>query len=234
LETIDCIAFGTHPDDAELFCSGLLIKLKKQGYSTAIIDLTRGELSTNGTPAVRHAETQVATEILKLDSRKNIGIPDGNIENNEKNRTLVIRHIRTEKPKVCLIPYWNDRHPDHVAASQLINKAIFQSGLKKIETNQKEYRPKIVLYYMLHNVFKPKFIIDISEEIENKMAAIKSYKSQFYVEEDKESTYINNPDFIESIYVRSQFYGRQIGCKFGEPYYFDGMLKIDNIMQFFT
>lgn len=232
---VDCLSFGAHPDDVELFCSGLLLKLKAQGYKTGAIDLTQGELSTNGDVVSRQKETKKATAILQLDYRYNAGIEDGNIENSSKNRMDIIRIIRNIRPYLCLIPYWEDRHPDHRAASLILRDSIFYSGLKKIITDQKEYRPNTILYYMLHKTFIPTFIVDITEEMKTKMTAIRAYKSQFELSSDSdETTFINRPDFLESITTRDQFYGQKIGCKYGEPYFFDGSLKIDNIMQIFT
>jgi bacillithiol biosynthesis deacetylase BshB1 len=235
LDKVDCLAFGAHPDDVELFCSGLLLKLKAQGYKTGVIDLTQGELSTNGDVESRQIEAKRAAEILQLDYRANVGIEDGNIENSQKNRMAIIRLIRKIRPYICLIPFWEDRHPDHRAASLILRDSIFYSGLKKIITDQKEYRPITILYYMLHKTFIPSFIIDITEEMETKMTTIRVYKSQFELSSGiSETTFINRPDFLETIGTRAQFYGQKIGCKYGEPYFFDGSLKIDNIMQIFT
>jgi bacillithiol biosynthesis deacetylase BshB1 len=235
LKNIDCLAFSPHPDDAELFCSGLLLKLKSQGYRTAIVDLTRGELSTNGDLKTREKETKEATRILKIDNRINLKLTDGNIKNNMKNRLILIQVIRMMHPQICLIPYWHDRHPDHVAAASIVKDAIFYSGLKKIKTDQETFRPTTVLYYMLHYIFNPTFIVNISDEMEKKLAAINAYRSQFNLETHKSNqTYINSPEFLETISTRAKFYGQQIGCQYGEPYYYHGAIKIDNIMQFFA
>ena len=235
MKKVDCLAFGAHPDDVELFCSGLLIKLQKQGYSTGIIDLTEGELSTNGTIETRELEAKKAAEILQVTSRKNLKIPDGNIENSNQNRIEIIRQLREFRPQLVLQPFWEDRHPDHVAASQIITEACFYSGLQKIETNQKPYRPKTVLYYMMHTIFTPSLVVDISDEMDTKIKAIKIYQSQFVQSSKKNTeTYINKPEFFDSIVNRAKFYGYEIKTQFGEPYYFEGLLKIDNIMNLFS
>lgn len=232
---IDCLAFSPHPDDAELFCGGLLLKLKNQGYSTAIVDLTRGELSTNGNPDLRLQEAEKASEILQLDHRKNLQIPDGNIDNTLINRKLVIEVTRELRPQICLIPYWRDRHPDHVAASVLLQQALFYSGLQKINTGLKEYRPKVLLYYMMHHEFEPSFVVDISSVMGLKVDAIMAYQSQFSSEGDTETeTYINRPEFLNSLQIRAAWFGQQCGVKFAEPFYYPGRLKIDNILQFFA
>lgn len=235
MKKIDCLAFGAHPDDVELFCSGLLAKLYKQNYSTAIIDLTRGELSTNGNLETRELESTKAAEILQISIRTNLEFEDGNIENSQANRIEIIKKIREYKPDFTIVPYWKDRHPDHVAASKIITDSCFYSGLQKIDTNQDPHRPKIILYYMMHTEFEPSFIVDISEEMDLKVEAIKSYKSQFNFSEEKNSkTYINKPEFFDSIINRAKFYGYQINTKFGEPYFYNGILRIDNLMEFFA
>jgi bacillithiol biosynthesis deacetylase BshB1 len=232
---IDCLAFGAHPDDVELFCCGVLIKLKKQGYSTGIVDITQGELSTNGDIKSRQIESDKASKLLDLDFRENLNLSDGNIENTLKNRRSVIRLIRKVRPKICLLPYWQDRHPDHVAASILLKEAIFYSGLKKIETNQEAYRPGTILYYMLHWVFEPSFIVNISQEFERKIEVIKAYSSQFSKrDEGVTQTYINIPKFLESLETRARFFGQQINQSYGEPFYYEGKLNIENVIQFFA
>lgn len=235
MKKIDCLAFGPHPDDVELFCSGVLIKSKKQGFTIAVADLTQGELSTNGDVKTRLAESQKAKELLGLDYRLNLELPDGDLSGSREQRMEVINLIRTMRPVICLIPYWMDRHPDHEAASMLLKRSIFDAGLKKIESGQPVYRPKTVLYYMTHHFFQPSFIVDITDEMDTKIAAIGAYVSQFSNSaEGLESTYINQPEFIASIKTRSAFLGQKIGVKYGEGFLHMGSLKIDNIPQFFS
>ena len=235
MKKIDCLAFGAHPDDVELFCSGLLAKLPKQRYTTGIIDLTRGELSSNGTREIRESETKKASEILQVTIRQNLEFQDGNIENNHQNRIEIIKQLREYQPNIVLLPYWEDRHPDHVAASKIITDACYYSGLSKIDTNQKPHRPKTILYYMMHSIFTPSLIVDISKEMDTKIKAIKSYESQFGQSDEKNNeTYINKPEFFDSIVNRAKFYGYEINAKYGEPYYYKGILKIDNIMSVFS
>ena len=235
MKKIDCLAFGAHPDDIELFCSGLLAKLTKQRYTTGIIDLTRGELSSNGTREIRESETKKASEILQVTIRQNLEFQDGNIENNHQNRIEIIKQLREYQPNIVLLPYWEDRHPDHVAASKIITEACYYSGLSKIDTNQKPHRPNTILYYMMHSIFTPSLIVDISKEMDTKIKAIKSYESQFGQSDEKNNeTYINKPEFFDSIVNRAKFYGYEINAKYGEPYYYKGILKIDNIMSVFS
>ena len=235
MKKIDCLAFGAHPDDVELFCSGLLAKLTKQRYTTGIIDLTRGELSSNGTPEIRESEAKKASEILQVTIRQNLEFQDGNIENNHQNRIEIIKQLREYQPDLILLPYWEDRHPDHVAASKIITDACYYSGLSKIDTNHEPHRPKTILNYMMHSIFTPSLIVDISKEMDTKIKAIKSYESQFGQSDGKNNeTYINKPEFFDSIVNRAKFYGYEINAKFGEPYYYKGIFKIDNIMSVFS
>jgi bacillithiol biosynthesis deacetylase BshB1 len=227
--------FSPHPDDAELFCGGLLIKLKKQGYTTAIVDLTQGELSTNGTPEVRLAETAAATEILQLDARVNLKISDGNIEDSRENQIKIIKVIRKYRPAICLIPYWRDRHPDHEFAARLLKHALFLAGLNKIDTNQDAFRPANIISYMLHYNFDPSFVVDISNEIDQKIEAITAYKSQFTLQDTQaHDTYINRPNFLDSLRNRAAFFGQMAGVSYAEAFYYEGSIKIDNILEHFA
>jgi N-acetylglucosamine malate deacetylase 1 len=147
----------------------------------------------------------------------------------------IIKIIRKFKPDLILQPYGEDRHPDHVAASKIISDACFYSGLSKIETKHEPHRPKLILYYMMHTKFTPSFVVDISEEMDVKLKTIKCYESQFDQSKDKKNnTYINQPEFFDSIVNRAKFYGYEIKTDFGEPYFYKGILRIDNIMDFFS
>lgn len=233
MKKISCLAFGPHPDDVELFCGGTLLKLKKECHTTAIVDLTRGELSTNGDIQTRQKESEEAMRILNLDTRINLELPDGNIIDNRDNQIKIIEIVRLLRPKICLIPFKEDRHPDHEDASQLLSRAVFMAGLRKIETGQEAYRPDTLLYYMLHRSFTPSFVVDISDEMEDKLTAIRAYRSQFSSEGLTE-TYINNPRFLESIKTKAAYLGQLIGVRYGEGYYYKGVFKINNIIDFFA
>jgi bacillithiol biosynthesis deacetylase BshB1 len=226
---ITCLAFGAHPDDVELFCAGIIIKMKKQSVKTVIVDLTRAELSTNGDPQRREEEARQAAKIMRIDNRYNLALPDGEITNTYDNRLKIISLIRKLRPQICVLPYWKDRHPDHVAASQTVRDSLFYAGLSKIETGEQAFRPDIMLYYMLHKTFKPTFILDISDEFKLKMKAIYAYQSQFqYNAQNNRESYINKPEFLEMIETRAKYFGNQIHCRYGEPYYYEGILKIND------
>ena len=231
---IDIIAFSPHPDDAEMGCGGLLLKLKDRKYRTGIIDITLGELSTNGDLETRAKETLEASKILKLDLRENLKLEDANIKNDYESRLKVIGAIRKYRPKMVLIPYFTDRHPDHENSYKLLKDAIFISGLPKFENGMDFYSPKIVLNYMLHHEFKPSFIIDISSYYEDKFRAVAAYKSQFYSDVRKKvMTHIASKYFFDIINNRHRCLGLKIMAEFGEAYRIDTAIKIDDPVQYF-
>lgn len=230
---IDALFFAAHPDDIELSCGGTVSKLVKIGKKVGIIDLTQGELGTRGSKNLRLKEAQDAGRTLGVLVRENLKFKDGNIVNSYANRLKVINVIRRFRPEIIFVPYFSDRHPDHIHASLLVKESAFYSGLMKIPTRysgkvQNLFRPKKIIYYMQTYTFNPSFIIDISKEFGLKMKAIKCYSSQFYDPVNKEpQTFISDKKFIEYIESRSSFYGFQIGVKYGEPYYIEGNIKLN-------
>lgn len=231
---IDALAFSPHPDDAEMGCGGLLLKLKDKGYRTGIIDLTRAELSTNGNLKTREEEIKEASKILGLDIRENLGLEDANIKNDYDSRLKVISAIRKYRPGLALIPFWRDRHPDHENSYKLLKDAIFISGLKKFKTGLDSYRPDVVINYMLHYEFKPSFIVDISQYYNKKFSAVAAYKSQFYSDVTKKvMTHIASKYFFDIINSRHQCSGLKIMSEYGEPYYIESDIKIDDPLEFF-
>jgi bacillithiol biosynthesis deacetylase BshB1 len=232
---IDVLAFSPHPDDAEMGCGGLLLKLKDKGYRTGIIDLTRAELSTNGDLETRKVETEEASAILKLDVRKNLELEDANIVNDRDSRIKIIEAVRKYRPEMALIPYHTDRHPDHENSYKLLKDALFISGLEKFDTGAGSHRPQVILSYMLHNEFKPSFVVDISDYYETKLKAVGSYKSQFYNNTTRKvMTYIASKHFYDIINSRHQCMGLKINARYGEPYHMEGSIKIDDPIEFFS
>ncbi|MCB2205113.1 bacillithiol biosynthesis deacetylase BshB1 [bacterium] len=223
---LDVLAFAPHPDDAELHCAGTLLLLSQAGRRVGIIDLTRGELSTRGTVDSRAAETAEATRILGLDLRENLDLPDGGLANIPEQRMAVIRALRQWRPATVMLPYFEDRHPDHMHASELVRDAVFASGLAKLKSSdtagraQLPWRPARAYYYMLSHDFTPAFIIDISAVFEQKMQAVRAYASQFYTgeNEDGPETYISTPEFLDSLIGRAQRLGFHVGGKYGEGF----------------
>jgi N-acetylglucosamine malate deacetylase 1 len=227
------LVFAAHPDDAELSIGGTIAKLISANNKVGIVDLTYGEMSSRGNPDLRLQETNLASKILEISVRENLGITDGNIEINQENLEKVVSVIRNYKPAIIFAPYFNDRHPDHIQTSKLIKDAMFVTGLIKFKTNYKgkiqtAYRPKKLFYYMQTYSFQPSFVVDISDFFEQKMKAVKAYKSQFYDLNSKEpETFISRPEFIDFLEARSRYFGFEIGKKFGEPFYCEERIEMD-------
>ena len=229
---LDVIVFAAHPDDAELSMGGTIAKLTKNNFKVGIVDLTQGEMGTRGSEDVRRKEAIKAAKILKISTRENLLIPDGDIQLSDGNIKKVVIVLREYRPKIIFAPYFNDRHPDHISASRLIKRAMFVSGLIKIKTYgkkvaQKAYRPLKLFYYMQTYTFKPSFIVDISDSFKLKMQSVKVYETQFHNPNSNEpETFISKPEFIDYIETRAKFYGFQIGKKFGEPFYSEEEIEL--------
>ena len=237
---LDVLAFGVHPDDVELSCAGVLLVEKKNGKKTGIIDLTAGELGTRGTGEIRKAEAEAAAKILGVDIRENLGMADGFLQNDEAHQRKIITAIRTYQPEIILCNAPEDRHPDHGRSSKLVADAAFLSGLQKIETNingtaQQAWRPKYVFRYIQDRMLNPDFVIDITDVFEQKIKAIKTFKTQFYAEQsagDTEAkepeTYISTADFLDSVVYRHKWFGKMIGVKYAEGFISEKMIGLKN------
>ncbi len=232
---LDLLAFGVHPDDVELSCGGLLLKEKLNGKKTGIIDLTEGELGTRGTAATRRLEATAAAKILGVDIRENLQMADGFFSNDEAHQRKIIQSVRKYQPEIVLCNATADRHPDHGRSAKLVSDACFLSGLMKIETtdnneNQAAWRPKYVLHYIQDRFIMPNFVIDISNEFEQKLEAIKAYYTQFHQSgENGPTTYISTPDFFESVIYRHKWFGKMIGVKYAEGFLSDKMIGLENL-----
>lgn len=240
--SLDVLAIAAHPDDTELCCGGTLAALAKQGKKIGVLDLTRGEMGSRGTPEQRLNESKDAADIIGLEVRENLGLPDTCLENNVSNRQKIIAKIRTYRPHICLVGAPSDRHPDHGNATQLALDALFYSGLIKIETQDSEnnqqdpWRPSHILHYMQDQPFQPDIVFDISETFEIKKKAIKAFAIQFDVDEpgDEPETYISGKRFFKGIEARARHYGHMIGATFGEPFkYYNGPVPMGSFNGLF-
>ena len=227
---IDILAFGAHPDDTELSCSGTLAALVQQRKKVAVVDLTRGEMGSRGTPKIRMEEAEEAADILGLIARENLCLPDTQLDNIREFHLPIIQAVRKFRPHVCLITAPSDRHPDHGDASRLLVDAIFYSGLVKIETKddsgnlQEPHRPAHIIHYMQDRPFEPDFVFDITDTIETKEKAIKAFATQFNVADpgDEPETYISDPKFFEALRARAKFYGHLGGFEYAEGFLYHG------------
>lgn len=239
---LDVLAIGVHPDDVELSCSGVLLVEKSLGKKTGILDLTRGELGTRGSAETRDKESADSAKVLGVEVRENLGLADGFFENTPENKIKIIRVIRKFQPDVILCNSLDGRHPDHGRAAKLVEDAAFLSGLRKIKTidddgkQQEAWRPAYVLHYLQDYYYTPSFVLDISEVIDQKVEAIKCYRSQFFSTDynnDEPQTYISTPQFLNTILGRSAEFGHLIGVKHAEAFVtrkITGLKNLDSLI----
>jgi N-acetylglucosamine malate deacetylase 1 len=233
---LDILVMAAHPDDAELGCSGTICSHIAQGKKVGIIDFTRGELGTRGTPEIRLAESEEATKILGVHARENLGFRDGFFVNDEEHLMKLIRVIRRYQPEIVLANAPFDRHPDHIKGCELAVDACFKSGLRMIETfeedgsKQKEWRPKNVYHYIQDRYISPDFVVDISEFWDKKEASIRAFRSQFYDPNSTEpNSYLSSPAFLKFVEARNREMGHAIGVEFGEGFTSYKKLGISNL-----
>ena len=217
---VDVLAITPHPDDVEMTCGGTMIKLRKLGYSTGIIDLTAGELGSRGSRKTRAMEAKKASEILGTSFREILDYRDGSLANDDTVKRAVVKAIRECKPKLIITTHWFDEHPDHVACAHIVKDSVYLSGVHRYVPELKSHRPPGLIYGMGRGEFHPAFVIDITNEFEQKMKSITAFESQFYKSDsDEPETQISDPEFLKIFETRGKFYGRMIGCRYGEPFF---------------
>ena len=237
---VDILAMMAHPDDAELSCGGTLLISKRQGHTTGIVDLTKGELGTRGTPQIRQQEAEEAAAKLGLNYRGNLNLSDGFFKDDEQTRFKVIASIRSHQPSIIITNSRNDRHPDHGRAAKLVSEASWLSGLSEVKTHdedgnlQPKWRPKRVLYAEQYKVMKPDLVVDIADVIEEKMNVILCYKSQFYNQEadsSEEETFISRKNFLDIIKRKAAAAGNYAMIQYGECFQTDYTPAITNLFE---
>lgn len=230
---LDILAFAAHPDDVELACGGTVIKHTQLGKKVGVVDLTRGELGTKGTPATRKEEAENASQILGISVRENLGLKDGFLSEDEESLKAIIKAIRKFQPEVVLCNAITDRHPDHGLAGKMVSRACFLSGLIKIDTGQEAWRPKVVYHYIQDRYIKPDMVVDITEQFEKRMEAVMAFKTQFYNPDDKgPQTMISSKEFLDGLKGRMLDHGRLINCTYGEGFTTERAVGTDNIFNF--
>jgi bacillithiol biosynthesis deacetylase BshB1 len=214
---VDVLAFGPHADDIEIGLGGTVARHTAAGHQVGLCDLTRAELSTNGTPDERLAEARAAAATLGAAWRENLGWPDGGIAGSPEQIRSAVDLVRRARPRVVAIPYWVDRHPDHVAASNVLDQAVFKSGLRRYETDADAWRPEWVCYYFINHSTSPSFVVDVSAYYEIKRKALACYRSQFETARtDDVVTRLNAPTFRQMIESRDAQFGALAGVAFAE------------------
>jgi bacillithiol biosynthesis deacetylase BshB1 len=240
MDKLDILAFGAHPDDVELGCAGTLLGAIAEGKKVGVIDLTKGELGTRGTVDQRLKEAQIASKILGLTVRENLGMADGFFANDHAHQMLIVEIIRRYQPSILFVNAPEDRHPDHGRAAQLLEQAAFIAGLSKIETShngvaQTAWRPTQVFHYIQSRSLAPNFVVDISKFMDKKMESILAHSSQFYDPSSNEpETFISGNAFLEFIKGRAKELGQQIGVDYAEGFITKkllGIRSLDAIIQ---
>lgn len=232
---VDILAIGAHPDDIELSASGTLIHQIALGKTVAIVDLTEGELGSRGTVETRYKEAAAASKIMGISDRVNLNLGDGFFELNKTNKIKIIEQIRRYQPEVLLVNAYSDRHPDHGRGATLAKEACFLSGLLKIETSwegekQEKWRPKAVYGYIQDHFLEPDFVVDISPYVDQKLAAIQAYNTQFYQPgQEGPKTPISGRDFIDFLKGRWAQFGRTIGVEYAEGFTVDRAVGVNDI-----
>lgn len=249
---LDILVIAPHPDDAEMLCGGLLWKARAAGCRLGVADLTRGELGTRGTPAIRRKEAAAATRLLGLDARENLKLRDGHLLGDPRLLPALVRVLRKHRPKLVLAPHWEDQHPDHAAAGRAIEHAAYLAGVPKYEPGSARgvassdalpYRPLQILHYNNRYGISADLVVDISAEFERKTALIGCYASQFGTPERVATgrkpaanfgprTRLSHGNFFEWLSGMHSFYGHQIGVRFGEAYCVKGPLRADVVTLF--
>ncbi len=234
---VDVLAIFAHPDDVELTVGGTLLKMKSLGYKTGALDITKGEMGTRGTTEIRAEEAREAARILKLDVRENLELPDGHVWLSEETRTHLVRVLRRLKPKILLTHQIDDPHPDHNHITQIVREAARLASMQKYDFGFGQERTNVPI--VAHNTFSlrvaPSFIVDISEFLEQKTAAIRAHLSQFYNPNSNElETRLTSEGFIEELENRSRYFGSLIGVAAGEPFFVREALNVEDPIQLLT
>lgn len=212
---LDYLLIAAHPDDAEIGAGGALLALKAQGLCVGVLDLTNGEPTPHGTPEIRQRETAAATAVLGLDWRGNLGLPNRSLVADIEARRLLAGMIRQLRPRVMLSHFWEDAHPDHVAASALVDAARFWAKLHKTDLPGEPFYPERIIYFFSMHLrlhVNPSFVVDVSAHEEKKMEALACYHSQFIA--GRPAT----PSFLEEVRDRGRYWGWTIGTRYGEPF----------------
>lgn len=233
-DPVDVIAIGAHPDDLELTCGGTIAKLASEGRRVGMLDLTRGEMGTRGTPEIRKREAARSAEILGAAWRHQLDFGDGGLRTGREEELELIDVFRAARPSLVIAPYPDDRHPDHARAGKLVTDAWFYSGLARLEREDPAHRPQAVIYYLLNFPVTPTFVIDVTAQQETRRKAMLAFESQFHQENsDEPPTLIAQKSFLEMIEARLRHYGGLINVEFGEAFWSRTPPRIDDPIRAF-
>jgi bacillithiol biosynthesis deacetylase BshB1 len=230
-QPLDVLAVGAHRDDVELTCGGTLARLRRLGRRTGILDLTQGEMGTRGGAESRADEAARAADVLGVAMRENLALPDAAITNTPETRMLLAAVLRRWRPAVVIAPAPRGRHPDHRVTSQLVRDAVFIAGLAKVAPELPAFRPRKVVHAIAYREdhIKPTFVVDITDDFDTKMAAVRCYASQFDGALQAGEVYPTGDPLYHVLRHQAAHYGSLIRCRFGEPFYTSETMKVDDI-----
>jgi bacillithiol biosynthesis deacetylase BshB1 len=230
---LDLLAIAAHPDDVELTCGGTLLKMARRGYKTGILDLTAGEMGSRGTPETRAKEAAKAAKLLGVKWRETLGVSDSDVQPTRQNKLRLASVIRKLRPKTVILPYWEARHPDHYHASTLGYEGCFLAGLKQLPLEGEPHRPFKILYSTAFATVRPTFVVDITQQYEQRRRAILAFRSQFRAKKAaKESkVFLAIDQLEEEMNQLARHYGQMIGVKYGEPFLQKELMKVEDIVK---
>lgn len=225
--TVDVLAIGPHPDDIEMTCAGLLIKMRRKGYRTAALHLTRGEMGSRGSPEEREREARAAAAAMEVDEMEILGLRDGHIAVDDSSVRSVAEAVRSYRPRLVIAPFPYDPHPDHARTGQLAAEAIHRAELSKFECRGEPHFTGQLVYAMYRQCFTPTFVVDVTDEFEQKMKAVRCYGSQVgEVKPGEEETRLSSPLFLRQLEARHVCFGGMIGRPYGEPYFCEHVVPL--------
>ena len=228
---LDLLAISPHPDDVELTCGGTVLKMAQAGYSTGILDLTRGETGTRGTPEMRLKEAARAAKFLGAKVRRNLGLPDAHLRVCDEYKAAIAEVIREFEPRTVILPYWEGRHPDHYTAAKLGWEACFVAGLKNYPLAGEACRPFKILYAAAYADVRPTFAVDITKQFDGRRRAILAYASQFLPAKREKSKVSLPLDELEGrMELTSRHFGRMIGVKYAEGFVVKEVMAVDDVV----
>jgi bacillithiol biosynthesis deacetylase BshB1 len=230
--TVDILAIAAHRDDVELTCAGTLLRAVDAGYRTGVLDLTSGESGTLGSAEIRAREADAACRVLGLTERRNAGLADAYLANDEASRREVVEQIRHFRPRVVILPFPVGRHPDHRVASELGRDACYLAGLARYDAGGAPHRPHKIIYALAYreDPVKPTFVVDVSAQFERKMAAIRCYASQFEGAKAAGEIFPTGQDLYSLVETQNAHYGSLIRCRYGEPFHTAETMRVDDVV----
>jgi N-acetylglucosamine malate deacetylase 1 len=230
---VDLLAIAPHPDDVELTSGGTMIKMAQAGYSTGILDLTRGETGTRGTPETRLKEAARAAKIMGVKVRRNLSLPDAHLKVTDEYKAAIAAVIRELEPRTVILPYWEGRHPDHYTAARLGYEACFVAGLKNYPLEGRPFRPFKILYAAAYADLRPTFAVDITRQYDRRRRAILAYASQFRPPQHDRRSRVAIPldELEERMSLQARYYGRLIGVKYAEGFVVKEVVEVEEVVR---